>query len=205
LNGRSWDDFDTDQALNWLKQQANVIAIAPSVLDNFPFTIIELFLSRIPFLATAVGGVEEIVGAGNANEILMPASVRGVRAGLERVLGEQRLTIDYSTGYSSQAVASRVVDLHQQLLSLSVPKSLTPANADVSWPIEAWVIHDATEDALAYTLRTLREHCQTLQEVKVLIAEELAGQSAELIQLIRVELGGGADRDVGVAFVADFQ
>ena len=55
-------DQDSFGALRYLKQKG-AIAIIASYQDNFPYTVSECVVAEIPFLASAVGGIGEMVSA----------------------------------------------------------------------------------------------------------------------------------------------
>lgn len=118
--GLNWDIVDglnTDEALAWLAQQTEVLLVLPSVLDNFPFAVLEVFLGRLPFVASRVGGIPEIVGSDNAGLLFTPTVV-ALRECLERVFGEQRLQVEYRAGYRAEVAEARVLQFHAQQLAL---------------------------------------------------------------------------------------
>lgn len=53
-------DFNREQALRYLAE-GNRLAVMPSLADNLPFTVIEAAVQGIPFIASRVGGIPEIV------------------------------------------------------------------------------------------------------------------------------------------------
>lgn len=53
-------DNNSFEALEYLKQ-SNGVAVIPSLLDNYPFTIIECIVNEIPFLCSDAGGIPEMV------------------------------------------------------------------------------------------------------------------------------------------------
>lgn len=111
------DGLGTDDALAWLARQEGALVVAPSVLDNFPFVIMELLEMRLPFVSTAVGGIPEVVGETNATTLLAEPTVAGIRGKLEEVFEQQFLLIDYDACYSPELVEERVVAFHRELLA----------------------------------------------------------------------------------------
>ncbi|MCT4565408.1 MAG: glycosyltransferase family 4 protein [Maledivibacter sp.] len=55
-----YDDFDSFEAIEYLKQQNGVVVI-PSLMENYPYTIIESIENNIAFIASDVGGIPELV------------------------------------------------------------------------------------------------------------------------------------------------
>lgn len=90
------------EAQAWLKAQEGMLVVAPSLVDNLPYAMIELYSSRIPFISTRIGGIPEIVGASNGHMLAEP-TVEGLTSTIERVLEAGSLAIDYRDGYDVRA------------------------------------------------------------------------------------------------------
>jgi O-antigen biosynthesis protein len=73
-------NFDRDQAMEYLSGP-NRVAIMPSLIENYPYTVIECAANGIPFLASNVGGIPEIVADSDLQHSLLfnptPRSLRG--------------------------------------------------------------------------------------------------------------------------------
>lgn len=52
-------DLDSFQALDFIKQTKGLVVI-PSLLDNYPYTILEVIQNKIPFLCSNAGGIPEM-------------------------------------------------------------------------------------------------------------------------------------------------
>jgi len=63
-------DLNWEQALTYLSK-GNRVAIMPSLADNFPYVVIECAVNGIPFLASRVGGIPEIVEDAELQEKLL--------------------------------------------------------------------------------------------------------------------------------------
>lgn len=87
------------EALEWLEQQRNSIVVAPSLVDNLPYAVIELFARRLPLISTRIGGIPEILGAPNGHLLAAP-TVDGLADVLTRVHEAGHLAINYRSGYS---------------------------------------------------------------------------------------------------------
>jgi glycosyltransferase involved in cell wall biosynthesis len=109
------DELDTHEAIAFVKQQKNALVVAPSLMDNLPLAVIELFVHRIPFITTAVGGIPEIVGAANAHLLSTPTAA-ALQGCLEVVVGDGYLTIDYRTGYNQQSACSALLSFVDEQL-----------------------------------------------------------------------------------------
>jgi glycosyltransferase involved in cell wall biosynthesis len=79
-------ELDQPEAIAFLKQPGT-IAVMPSLLDNSPNVVYECLENGIPFLAGRVGGVPELIADEDREHALVEPTPAGIRAGLERVLG----------------------------------------------------------------------------------------------------------------------
>jgi glycosyltransferase involved in cell wall biosynthesis len=52
-------DAGSFEAQTWLAAQPHVLVVAPSLVDNLPYAVIELYTRRIPFVSTAIGGIPD--------------------------------------------------------------------------------------------------------------------------------------------------
>ena len=116
--GLAWTikgDLGSLEALDWLSLQRDVLVVAPSLVDNLPYSLIELHCRRIPFVSTQIGGIPEIVGGAN-HHLLAAPTVDGVRDVLGRVCREGRLTVDYRSGYDIPAANTKHLQVVGELL-----------------------------------------------------------------------------------------
>jgi hypothetical protein len=89
------------EALAWLKEQRNVLVVAPSLGDNLPYAMIELYTNGIPFVTTRIGGIPDITWRrerGHARDATSTACARPSR----HICQEQRLRVDYAHGLQRQ-------------------------------------------------------------------------------------------------------
>ena len=111
------------EAQAWLSSQAGVLVVAPSLVDNLPYALIELYSNRIPFISNRIGGIPEIVGARNSHMLAEP-TMEGLTATLERVLDAGSLVVDYTDGYDVVAANRAHVAVVAGLVN--VPTSSSP-------------------------------------------------------------------------------
>jgi glycosyltransferase involved in cell wall biosynthesis len=91
------------------------VSVLPSAWENFPHTVVEALAVGCPVIATAVGGVPEVVRDG-VNGLLVPPNDPGaLRAALARFLGDEDLRARLSAaaplsvdGYSEAAVFAAI-------------------------------------------------------------------------------------------------
>ena len=136
------------EALAWLKEQKNILVVSPSLGDNLPYAMIELYTNGIPFVTTRIGGIPDITGDENA-DMLAEATVEGLRSTLEQICGQQRLRIDYAHGYNAKTATKTHVDFIGDMLRTPRPKPADDATAGV----RVVVVTDANESAAVATAR----------------------------------------------------
>jgi glycosyltransferase involved in cell wall biosynthesis/predicted O-methyltransferase YrrM len=144
--GIRWDivsDLGSFEAQSWIASQKNVLVVAPSLVDNLPYAVIELHTRRIPFVSTNIGGIPEIVGEANSHLLAAPteASLGSV---IGRVCREGRLTVDYRSGYDVAAANRAHVEFVRHAFT-------QPGHDSQPAPLPAFevvVTNAADEDAL---------------------------------------------------------
>lgn len=57
------DDFDSSSALDYMASREGCVAVMPSLRDNLPYAVIECLQRKIPLLASATGGIPELVSS----------------------------------------------------------------------------------------------------------------------------------------------
>jgi glycosyltransferase involved in cell wall biosynthesis len=67
-------------------RRPGTLAVIPSLDDNSPSTVYECLENDVPFLASAVGGIPELVAEEDRARVLVEPSAEGIREGLERAL-----------------------------------------------------------------------------------------------------------------------
>jgi glycosyltransferase involved in cell wall biosynthesis len=97
------DIFSSDEAWRYIESQDDVLVVAPSIFDNLPLAVIELYVRRVPFVTTAIGGIPEIVG--HNPKMMCEATGSSLGKTLREILVRQELTIDYRSGYSPDSAA----------------------------------------------------------------------------------------------------
>jgi O-antigen biosynthesis protein len=80
-------DLDQHDALARLSEPGT-LAVMPSLQENSPNTVYECLESGIPFIASDVGGVRELIGPADRARVLFEPTAAGVEGALRRVLSE---------------------------------------------------------------------------------------------------------------------
>jgi glycosyltransferase involved in cell wall biosynthesis len=92
-------------------------SVLPSAWENFPHTVVEALAVGCPVIATAVGGVPEVVRDGENGLLVAPGDSRALANAIARLLSDDALRERLSAAapgsvasYSEGAVFSRIED-----------------------------------------------------------------------------------------------
>jgi O-antigen biosynthesis protein len=108
-------DYGHEAAMRFLLEDAGRIAIIPSLEDNLPNTVLECLAGNIPFLASAGGGIPELIAARDLGKVTFAPNVRELADRLTRALQDgvpvARPAID------AEENKQRWIDWHAALVS----------------------------------------------------------------------------------------
>jgi len=79
------DDLDRDGAMTYLRGP-NRVAVLPSKLDNLPYTVLECLAGGIPFVASNIGGIPEMIPPADRERVLFDLTAASMADRLGRVL-----------------------------------------------------------------------------------------------------------------------
>ncbi|MCT4565414.1 MAG: glycosyltransferase [Maledivibacter sp.] len=107
INYNIYSNFNSFEAIQYLKEQ-NGIAVIPSKLDNYPFTVIECIENKISFIASNVGGIPEMV---NKDILFEPTvdSLSNKLLDLDKVFDEKIIH-----RYSKEKASQYWLELHRK-------------------------------------------------------------------------------------------
>jgi glycosyltransferase involved in cell wall biosynthesis len=81
---RILNELGRDAALRFLAEDPGRVAVVPSLEDNLPNTVLECLAWQIPFLASAVGGIPELIDERDIEQVTFSPDVRDLSERLER-------------------------------------------------------------------------------------------------------------------------
>ena len=95
--------------------RASDASVLPSAWENFPHTVVEALAVGCPVIATAVGGVPEVVGDGENGLLVPPGDAAALADAIERFFGDPSLrerlhgaAAPSVEGYSEEAVFTAI-------------------------------------------------------------------------------------------------
>ena len=99
-------------------------SVLPSAWENFPHTVVEALAVGCPVIATAVGGVPEVVRDGANGLLVAPGDATALAAAIQRFFEDEALRPKLSAaapgsveGYSEEAVFARIESELQRALT----------------------------------------------------------------------------------------
>jgi glycosyltransferase involved in cell wall biosynthesis/predicted O-methyltransferase YrrM len=140
-------DAGSFEAQAWLAGQRNILVVAPSLVDNLPYAVIELHTRRIPFVTTTIGGIPEIVGEANRHLLARPTE-SSLAAVIGRICRDGRVTIDYRSGYNVATANAEHVDFVRAMLATPAPRAIAASQQ----PFQV-VVTNADDDAELASVR----------------------------------------------------
>ncbi len=157
---------DERQATEYLRGDGR-LAVIPSLVENYPNTVLECLAQRVPFLASRVGGIPEQVAAEDLERVCFEpeagALADRLREALRRGQAPARLAFD------AQANSRDWVHWHERLAAEGVAEGRAPAAAASAGPtISVCMAHYGRPDYLRQALRSIAEQeCAPLEVIVV--------------------------------------
>jgi glycosyltransferase involved in cell wall biosynthesis len=117
LRGVSFEtNLDQPAALKHLSRPGTVTVI-PSLGDNSPNTVYESLEHGIPFIATNIGGIPELIASEDQARVLVAPTAAGIRAALVRMLASDEVPSAARPSFDAEESAAawaRVVEMSPQ-------------------------------------------------------------------------------------------
>jgi glycosyltransferase involved in cell wall biosynthesis/GT2 family glycosyltransferase len=161
-------DWDRDQALEYLAEPGRVAVIA-SLVENSPYTVLECLYKGIPFVATDVGGIAELIHPQDRARSLFkppPASLAQTLVQLESgSYAPARLAQD------AQTTRARWIELQDELVAMHEPDRPAAQSTSAEGPhITVCLVHYDRPHLLAQALDSLRQ--QTYKDFDVVLVDD---------------------------------
>ncbi|WP_193316461.1 glycosyltransferase [Methylorubrum populi] len=106
-------DRDTFAAVDYLKGLGR-LAVMAAVHDNSPYTLLECLFYRIPFIATTVGGIPELVAAADHQRVLVRPLPAALADGLLAALAAD-VFAPAAPSFAFETLPSQYLELHEEI------------------------------------------------------------------------------------------
>lgn len=146
--------YGRDEALAYLRQPGRVAVIA-SLVDNSPYTVLECVLGRIPFIASDVGGIAELIREEDCERTLFKPTPAGIHNAL-KVIAESGFT-PAAPSEDPEATRQAWLDLQKEVMgsNLQVEEKRSLPNITVC------LTHYDRPGLLDVALQSLRDQTYT--------------------------------------------
>lgn len=101
-----YSDFDTFEALEFIQKERGLVVI-PSLVDNYPYTVVEMIENNLPFICSNSGGTPEMVN----EQVLFDVSDENALASLLKTV-KQIPFANIQHKYKANTAAQSWVNLH---------------------------------------------------------------------------------------------
>lgn len=167
------EGFDADQALEYLSEPGR-LAVIPSLMDNSPCTVVECLERGIEFVATAVGGIPELV---REKDQLPIAQAHALAEALSAHLVAKKRPKPLSLAINKKASIRLLVNLHEKALK----KAATPTPRKLP-KISVCLLHRDRPEYLRQAMEGFSQ--QTYGNFEVIIADN-GSTKPEAIKLLK--------------------
>ncbi len=157
-------DKNRDEAIAYL-HRPGVLCVIPSLLENSPYTVVECLVEHIPFLASRVGGIPELVHEDDQNNILFEPVPSALSEMLERVLNQGLILA--RPAFSQEDISSRWIDMFK----VSFATDQLPIRMSTIEPlVSVCLVHYNRPHLLAQAIESLRQ--QTYSNFEVVLVDD---------------------------------
>ncbi len=100
------------------------VLVCPSDTEGTPRAIVEAMLAGVPIVATAVGGVPDLIVDGESGVLVAPGSATQLAAAVGRLLDQPNLARDLAAAAATRASANFTVDRMERLVAAAYSEAL---------------------------------------------------------------------------------
>ena len=155
--------LDQREALDRVRRPGTLV-VMPSLQDNSPNTVYECLDEGIPFIASDVGGVPELIAAADQERVLFTATPDGVEDALRKVLANRKVPAPVRAAFDRDASAGHWADVIEM-----EPRPLARVESAADEHVDVVVVRRETQDALLRSVAALEE--QTHPNIDVIVAD----------------------------------
>lgn len=176
-------DMDAKQALGYLAERRDRLAVIPSLLDNSPYTVLECLVQATPFLSSNVGGIPELIHPDDSEAVTFRPYAKFLYEKLKNVLEEgiapARLAQDPIKNRQTW------LDFHEALARGSKRFAVFPPAEENSPLVSVCIIHFNRAEKVTAAIESIRR--QTYKNLEVILVDDGSDDPDAIAQLDRLE------------------
>jgi glycosyltransferase involved in cell wall biosynthesis len=164
LRGVSFETgLDQRQALEHLRPPGTLV-VMPSLQENSPNTVYECLEEGIPFIASNVGGVPELIAPDDRARVLFEPTAEGVEAAIRRVLAEGNVPAPPRPAFEPRASLDRWAEVIEMQ-----PRRRMDDEGDADGQVDVVVVRRHSQEALLRCVAALED--QSYGNFEMIVAE----------------------------------
>lgn len=157
-----------EQAISYLRDK-RCLAVTPSLVENSPYTVLECLEEGVPFLASRVGGIAELISPADHDRILFDP----VPSKLARML--RQVIVDGYGALAKRQVDKRDVErrwgkLVSEQVAQTAERGAPPAPSAPTPRVSVCLVHFERPHLLRRAVDSLRQ--QTYQNLEVVLVDD---------------------------------
>ncbi len=174
------NEFDTFEAISYLLS-ANRLAVICPLIDNSPYTVLECLHYQIPFVASDVGGIPELIDPDDHPKILVKPTPASLAKGILRACSESAHTPAASLALDK--LRQRHLAIYERCTTPPGPSTVAPDL--ISEPlVTVTLLHRDRPIDLRRALDSIQ--CQSYQSIEVIVVDNgsVARDAIDLLNYI---------------------
>ncbi len=156
-------ELDQHEAIARLSRPGT-LAVIPSIHENSPNTVYECLEHGIPFIASNVGGVGELVAADDRARVIFEPTAQDLGAALRRVLADGNVPAPARSAHDRDAA----YDGWAEVIGMQ-PHARVPDDGGADEQVDVIVVRRGSQEALLRCVAALEE--QSYANFEVIVAE----------------------------------
>jgi O-antigen biosynthesis protein len=174
------DDFSSSEAIAYLGEPGRLAVIA-SLIDNAPYTVVEMQRARLCFVAARVGGIPELLHPDDHDQALFDPTATGLLDALQRALKATPKPIrarisdaEISNGWAEMLALCA----HRNRKSTLAPRAKAIVSPSAGPTISVCMTHFNRPEFLKQALDGLK--AQTFQDFEVILVDDGSDDAARI-------------------------
>jgi len=177
---RVLSDQDPDQALVYLRGQGR-LAVMPSLVENYPNTVLECLAGQVPFLASRVGGIPEQIARADQERVCFEPKPRVLAQRLLQAMrqGHAPARLSFDPAQNNAAWVRWHAQIHDDQQSHRAARAVTMQPIAASHPtVSVCITHHGHVHHLRDALASILNQERPPLEVIVVAVANRAGEFA---------------------------
>lgn len=176
-------EYGREAAFDYLSKPGRLVVI-PSLNDNLPYTIMECLVLQLRFIASAVGGIPELIAPEDRDRILFRPTVRSLTSALSAQLRNRQTTWNHArASFTLETINHDWIALHHAIGAKT--RSGTRTARKRSPRVSIAIIHHERPQFLPQAIESV--YRQTYRNFDLVVLDDGSTQPATIQALAKIE------------------